>query len=139
MSKAIALFTTNSCERAPAQVAQSEAGQWFARSWAFNGYAKAWSAWAKIAAPTHPERLSNSTDMIESYGAAESYALTADERARTIISKHGVMRLASCSEHRLRLPDSPEEIEAKAIAKACRQSHRGAGQRPPTSSRSRAL
>lgn len=122
MSKAIQLFTSAS-GGASAQVAQSQAGLWFARRWEYNGYAKAWSSWCKVDAPTHPDRLLNPTDMVESYGIPEYRELDEQERARTILSAYGRMTMASAeviAASRLRLPDSPEEIEAKEIAKACR-------------------
>jgi hypothetical protein len=59
--------------------------------------------------------------MVESYGAPERRMLDDNEKAQTIACRHGIMTRACVEGLTLRLPDSPEEAEAKQIAKACKR------------------
>ncbi len=51
MSKAIKFFKGNDTTGRNVQLAKSESGHWYGRSFEFNGYGKAWSKWFK----TEPE------------------------------------------------------------------------------------
>lgn len=59
MAKCIQFYSGTNSYGKPVDVALSEHGQWYSRSYAFNGYQVAPTKWTKTQPPSHPKGHTN--------------------------------------------------------------------------------